>query len=86
LKKFTAKDVFGKRHRTLRTQLIEIKCEIEENWKFNGQLRVNLYKSKTNDQNKKKSTKIQGWCWSSTEVKLHKIKSSMPIRDAIERN
>jgi hypothetical protein len=27
--------------------------EIEENWKFNGQLRIKLHISKTNDRNKK---------------------------------
>ena len=37
----------------METQLIEIMGEIEENLKFNGQLRVKLHKSKTNDQNEK---------------------------------
>jgi len=40
-----------KKHQTLGTQLIEIRGEIEDNWKFNGQLKVNLHKFKTNDQN-----------------------------------
>jgi hypothetical protein len=31
--------------RTLETKLNEIKGEIEENWKFNGQLKINLHKS-----------------------------------------
>jgi hypothetical protein len=35
------------------TQLIEIMGEIEENLKFNGQLRVKLHKSKTNTKMKK---------------------------------
>jgi hypothetical protein len=42
-----------KKHQTLGTQLIEIRGEIEDNWKFNGQLKVNLHKSKINDQNEK---------------------------------
>jgi hypothetical protein len=42
-----------KKHQTLGTQLIEIRGEIEDNWKFNGQLKVNLHKSKINDQNGK---------------------------------
>ena len=35
------------------TQLIEIRGEIEKNWKFNDQLKVKLYKFKKKDQNKK---------------------------------
>jgi hypothetical protein len=42
--------------------LLKIKDEIEENWKFNGQLRVKLHKSKTNDQNEK-VIEIQGRHW-----------------------
>jgi hypothetical protein len=37
----------------MRTKLNEIKGEIEENWKVNDQLNVNLRKFKTNDQNEK---------------------------------
>jgi hypothetical protein len=37
----------------MRTQFFEIKDEIEENWKFNGQLRVKFQKYKTKDQNEK---------------------------------
>jgi hypothetical protein len=44
----------------METQLIEIMGEIEENWKFNIQLRVKLHKSKTNDQNEK-GVGIWGW-------------------------
>jgi hypothetical protein len=33
------------------TQLLEIRGEIEENWKFNGQVKVELHKSKTKDKN-----------------------------------
>jgi hypothetical protein len=44
-------------------QLIEIKGEIEKNWKFNGQLMVNFHKSKIKDQNKK-GIGMQGWYWS----------------------
>jgi hypothetical protein len=33
--------------------LIEIKGEIEENYKFNGQLKAKFKKSETNNQNKK---------------------------------
>ena len=54
--------------------LLKIKDEIEENWKFNGQLRVKLHKSKTNDQNEK-VIEIQGWHLSSLGAKLNKIKT-----------
>jgi hypothetical protein len=37
----------------MRTKLNEIKGEIEENWKVNDQLNVNLRKFKTIDQNEK---------------------------------
>jgi hypothetical protein len=56
------------------TQLIEIKGEIEENWMFNGQLRVKLHKSKTKEQNEK-GTEIRGWNWSLLGAKLNKIES-----------
>jgi hypothetical protein len=59
--------------------------EIEENWKFNGQLRVKLHKSKTNDQNEK-SAGIWGWDWSLSRVKLNKIESLKPIKSVIERH
>jgi hypothetical protein len=38
-----------KRHRTLGIKLNEIRGEIEEIWKFNGQLGAKLKKYKTND-------------------------------------
>jgi len=38
-----------KRRRTLATKLNEIKGEIEEIWKFNGQLGAKLKKCKTKD-------------------------------------
>jgi hypothetical protein len=56
LKKFTVKDHFEKKYRTLKTQwsqLIEIMGKIEKNWKFNGQLRINLHKFKIKDQSEK---------------------------------
>jgi hypothetical protein len=59
--------------------------EIKENWKFNGQLRVKLHKSKTKDQNKK-DAEIQGLYWSVTWAKLHKNRSLGLIRGAIKRN
>ena len=37
----------------MKTHLIEINSEIEENWKFNGQLKAKLKKSKTKNQNEK---------------------------------
>jgi hypothetical protein len=52
LKKLTTKNYFEKR--ASRTQLIEIRGEIEENEKFNSQLRVNLHKSKTYVKKKKR--------------------------------
>jgi hypothetical protein len=42
--------------------MIEIMGEIKDNWKFNGKLTINLYKSKTKDQNEK-GAKIWGWHW-----------------------
>jgi hypothetical protein len=72
-------------HQTLGTKLNEIRGEIEENWKVNGQLRVNLHKSKTNDQNKR-VVGIWGWHWSLVGTKSHKIESLWSIKGAIERN
>jgi hypothetical protein len=51
--------------------LVEIRGEIGEIRKFNGQLRVKLKKSETNDQNEK-SVEIQGY---SLGAKLNKFKS-----------
>jgi hypothetical protein len=65
--------------------LVEDRDEIENNWKFNSQMRINLYKSKTKDHNEK-GVEIQGWYWSLAGGKLHKIKSSRSIRDVIKRN
>jgi len=73
------------RRKTLGTQLIEIMSEIEENWQFNGQLRINLHKSKTKDYNEK-DAEIWGWCWSFSWIELHKIGSLGLIRGVIERN
>ena len=85
MKKFIANDLFEKWNKHQGLNSFENKGEIEENWKFNGQLRVNLYKSKTKDQNKK-DAEIQDWYWSLARVKLHKIKSLRSIRDVIKRN
>jgi len=38
------------RHRTIKTQLAEIKGEIKELWKFDGQLGIKLHKFETKDQ------------------------------------
>jgi len=62
-------------------KLNEINGEIEENWKFNGQLKVNLHKSNINDQNEK-----NGWNWSLLGVKLHKNEILKLIRVVIEKN
>jgi hypothetical protein len=59
--------------------MIEIMGEIKDNWKFNGKLTINLYKSKTKDQNEK-GAKIWGWHWSLVGAKLHKIRSLWSIR------
>jgi hypothetical protein len=48
--------ILKKKCRTLKTQwsqLIEIMGKIEKNWKFNGQLRINLHKFKIKDQSEK---------------------------------
>jgi hypothetical protein len=42
-------------------QLTEIRGEIEEIWKFKGQLDVKLKKFKTKDQNKKKVLKSRAY-------------------------
>jgi hypothetical protein len=54
-----------------------IRGQIEENWKFDGQLGVQLNKSKTKDQNKNKQKwrETSGMIFESSEVKLHAIKS-----------
>ena len=41
-------------------KLVENKGEIEKNWKLNGQLRINLHKSKTKDYDGK-GTEIRGY-------------------------
>jgi len=56
-----------KKHQTQGIELIDIPGEIEEIWKFNGRLKVDLHKLKTKDQNKK-------MCWSSTRVNYIKLK------------
>jgi hypothetical protein len=63
----------------------EIKGEIEEIWKFNGQLGAKLKKSETMDHFEK-DAKIQGWNWNLSGEKLNKIESLKPIRSVIERN
>jgi len=60
LKNFAANDHFTKDTKLWEPNWLKSGGEIEENWKFNGQLRVKLLKSKTKDQNKK-SVEIQGW-------------------------
>ena len=84
MKKFTANDhsVKGVEH----GDSIEWdRGEIEENWKFNGQLRIKLHNSKTNDQNKKRRWNL-GLALKFGRVKLHKMESLKSIRGAIERN
>jgi hypothetical protein len=53
LKRFITKDFFEKDVKLHRLNLFEKRGEIKVYWKFNDQLRVNLYKPKTKDQNKK---------------------------------
>jgi hypothetical protein len=85
LKKFAIKNFFERGTKLQGSNLAQDKGEIEDNWKFNGQIRVNLYKSKTKDHNDKKF-------WNSGLVlklgrgKLHEIKSLRSIRDVIKRN
>jgi hypothetical protein len=56
LKKFTAKNIKKKTLNSGDSNWLKT-GGIEEKLNFNGQLRINLYKSKTKDQNKK-GTKI----------------------------
>jgi hypothetical protein len=67
------------------TQLIEIKGEIKENWKFNGQLRVN-YINSIPMTNVKKTLKSRVDIQVRQGQKLHKIGSLGSIRGAIKRN
>ena len=53
MKKFTTKNLFENGVKLWRLNSFENRGEIKESLKFNGQLRVNLHKSKTKDQNKK---------------------------------
>ena len=50
LKKSKTKDQTEKRHMNVETKFDQIRGQIEENWKFNGQLRVRLHKIETKDQ------------------------------------
>jgi hypothetical protein len=59
LKKFTVNDHFAKDTELWEPNWLKSGGEIEENWKFNGQLRVKLLKSKTKDQKKKKTLKFK---------------------------
>jgi hypothetical protein len=43
-----------KRLETSRTKIDRITGQLKENWKINGQLRVKMHKSETNDENEKK--------------------------------
>jgi hypothetical protein len=63
-----------KSRETLRSEIDQIRGEIEENWKFDGQLGVQMHKLETKDQNEN-DTKPWGWWLSLLEVKLHEIKS-----------
>ena len=58
--------------------------QVEDNWEFDGQLKVKLYKSKEKDQNKKKTCKVKVNNEFLTGIQLHKIKSLKPIRGVIE--
>jgi hypothetical protein len=49
---------------------IALNQKFEENWKFNGQSKVKLHKSKTKDQTEKYVV-IRGWFWNSIGAKLH---------------
>jgi hypothetical protein len=56
------------------TKIVKIIGQIEENWKINGHLRVNLYKSETKDRIGE-DTELRGSQLSLTEVKLHEFES-----------
>ena len=56
------------------TKIVKIIGQIEENWKINGQLMVNLYKSETKDRIGE-YTELQGSQLSLAGVKLHEFES-----------
>jgi hypothetical protein len=63
-----------KRRAASETEITKIMGQIEENWKINGQLGVNLYKLKIKNWIGK-DTELWGWQLILAEVKLHDIKS-----------
>ena len=64
------------------SQLCEIKGQIEDNWEFNGQVRVKSHKSKTEDQNKR-ARKAKVAVKILIGIQSHKFKSSKLIEGAI---
>ena len=62
--------------------LKSIRRWIEENYKFNDQLRVRLCTKCKN----KNDAGIWGWWWILTKGKLHQLKSLKLIRDVIKIN
>jgi len=63
-----------KSRKTSKVEIDQIRGQIEENWKFDGQLRVQVHKLETKDQDEN-DTKFWGWWLSLAGVKLHEIKS-----------
>jgi hypothetical protein len=63
------KDQTEKRHVIVGVEIDSIKGPIEKNWKFDCQLRVQVHKLKTKNQDKNK-TKLYGWWLSLKWVKL----------------
>jgi len=63
-----------KKHVIVGVRIDQIKGQIEENKKFNGELKVHVHKSETMDQDKN-DTKLWGWWLSLAKKKLHEIKS-----------
>jgi hypothetical protein len=59
---------------TSRAEIDRIGGQIKENWKFDGQLRVQMNKLKTKDQDEN-DVKLWGWWLRLAEVKLHEIKN-----------
>jgi hypothetical protein len=55
-------------------EIDQIQGQIEEKWKFDGQLRVQVHKLETKDQDES-GVELWGWWLSLARMKLHEIKS-----------
>jgi hypothetical protein len=63
-----------KKERDAKAEIDQIKGQIKENWKLNGQLKVKVHNSKNKNQDKN-GAKLWSWWLSLKDVELHEIKS-----------